>query len=438
LNKLLLKHSFPLYLELLTGVGVAAVGIWLSARLGDQQAASFSLANQVFATLFVFFRVLGAGVGVVLAQNLGAQQAAQAGRITVVAFWTAWLLGLILGLVAFWGSTSITRWFTTDPQLLAEAAQLLRWIAPALVLDAVVAVLAATLRAHLRAKASMWTILPMQVVQLALAMILMPMLGLAGYAIALLASRVFALALFAFHTHRLVFGQPKVSTDQILQALQEIARIGFPAAAENIGYRLSYAVALSAVGAWGMQSVATHGYVSQLNHLVLPIGLAIGLTTEVIVGRLIGAGQFEEASQLAKSALRLGYSLTGLVALIFALAGPWLLRLFTTDPSIIELGVKLLWISVALELGRTFNLIIINALRGASDVLFPVSAGIGSMIFVLAGGSWLLGHVLGLGLIGIWIAYAADEWVRGLLMWWRWKGKAWRRYAHAAHQRFSQ
>jgi Na+-driven multidrug efflux pump len=52
---------------------------------------------------------------------------------------------------------------------------------------------------------------------------------------------------------------------------------------------------------------------------------------------------------------------------------------------------------------------------------------------VLAGGSWLLGVHLGLGLVGVWIAYAADEWLRGLLMWRRWARLRW--LPHARHSR---
>jgi Na+-driven multidrug efflux pump len=57
------------------------------------------------------------------------------------------------------------------------------------------------------------------------------------------------------------------------------------------------------------------------------------------------------------------------------------------------------------------------------------------MALVLAGGSWLLGEVLGLGLVGVWIAYAADEWLRGLIMWRRWARHGWVPHARSAHRR---
>jgi len=123
------------------------------------------------------------------------------------------------------------------------------------------------------------------------------------------------------------------------------------------------------------------------------------------------------------------------VAGSFALAGPWLLRFFTQDPVIIATGCTLLWLTVLLEPGRTFNLVVINALRAAGDARYPVIVGSGSMLLVLAGGSWLLGQQLGLGLVGVWIAYAADEWLRGLLMWRRWARQDWVPHARAAHRR---
>jgi Na+-driven multidrug efflux pump len=54
------------------------------------------------------------------------------------------------------------------------------------------------------------------------------------------------------------------------------------------------------------------------------------------------------------------------------------------------------------------------------------------MVIVLAGGSWLLGAKLGWGLPGLWLAYTADEWIRGLLMWRRWATLGWVPHARAA------
>ena len=60
-----------MFLELTLGIGVGLVSTALAARLSDTSAAAFSLAHHVFAMLFILFRVVGAGVGVVVAQCLG-------------------------------------------------------------------------------------------------------------------------------------------------------------------------------------------------------------------------------------------------------------------------------------------------------------------------------------------------------------------------------
>jgi Na+-driven multidrug efflux pump len=61
-------------------------------------------------------------------------------------------------------------------------------------------------------------------------------------------------------------------------------------------------------------------------------------------------------------------------------------------------------------------------------VRYPVQAGAASMVLVLAGGSWLLGSTW--GVVGVWLAYAADEWLRGLLMARRW----WHRHSASGSQ----
>jgi Na+-driven multidrug efflux pump len=108
-----------------------------------------------------------------------------------------------------------------------------------------------------------------------------------------------------------------------------------------------------------------------------------------------------------------------------AVAAPWLLGLFTDDPQIRRAGTVLLWLGVLHEPARNFNFVYGTALRAAGDGRYPMLVGGISMAVVLAGGAWLLGDAFGLGLPGVWIAYTADEWLRGLAMLARWRARRW-------------
>ena len=94
--------------------------------------------------------------------------------------------------------------------------------------------------------------------------------------------------------------------------------------------------------------------------------------------------------------------------------------------------------TVILEPGRTFNLVVINALRATGDTRYPVMAGAASMVLVLGGASWLLGSTSAWGLVGVFLAYTLDEWIRGLLMRRRWVRLDWLPYARASHRRLRQ
>ena len=90
-----------------------------------------------------------------------------------------------------------------------------------------------------------------------------------------------------------------------------------------------------------------------------------------------------------------------------------------------EVGSQILFVNIFLEFGRTTNLIGINGLRATGDVKFPVYIAIFSMWTFAVGISYVLGIGLGLGLIGVWIGFALDEIIRGVLVALRWKSRKW-------------
>ncbi|MDM4767813.1 MATE family efflux transporter [Pelomonas sp. SE-A7] len=431
----LVSLAWPLFLELCLGIAVGMLGTALAARVSDTGGAAFALANHVVAMLFILFRLIGAGISVVITQSLGGGRRDQADALARAALGASSWMGLFIALLTWLGAEGLLRLMNAPAEVLPLALPFMQVLAPALLLDAWNSSMASVMRAHLRTRDTLAVIVAMHASHLLLAWLLMPRLGLSGFAWAMLVSRVLGVALHLWLWRLRLDLVPRAADWWRLPRaeLAAMLHIGLPGAAENIGYRLAFMVSVAVAGKLGASALATQAYTLQLMYFILLFGLATGFAAEIVVGHLIGAGELHQAHRLVRKALARGLAVSVLVALAAALAGPWLLRLFTSDPQIIATGSTLLWITVLLEPGRTFNLVVINALRAAGDARYPVMAGAASMLLVLAGGSWLLGWQF--GLVGIWLAYAADEWVRGLLMWRRWARLDWVPHARATHRR---
>lgn len=433
----LIPLTWPLLLELLLGIGIGVIGTALAARLSDDSGAAFGLANQVFAAIFVLFRVIGAGVSVAVTQALGAGRRDQADAVARAVVGASTWLGAGGAALALLAAGPLLQLVNAPAEVAPLARVLLQALAPALLIDAMNATMSSVMRAHLRSREALMVVIVIQIVTLAVALLAMPYLGLPGYALACLCGRGTGLALhIVLWKSRLNLQLRGEDWWRLKRApLATVLHIGIPGAAENISWRLAFMTSLAAVAQMGALALATHAYTMQFLHVILIFGLAIAFAVEILVGHMIGAGELHAAHKLVRKALGLGIVVALVVSSGFALAGPWLLRKFTADPHIIELGSMLLWWTVLVEPGRVFNMIVINALRAAGDARYPVVAGAASMALVLAGGSWFLGVHLGWGLVGVWIAYAADEWIRGLLMWRRWATLGWLPHARASHRK---
>jgi putative MATE family efflux protein len=435
----LVAIAWPLMAELVLGYGVGLLGLWLASRESDVASAAFALSNQVLGVFFLLFRIVSMGTSVVITQHLGAGHGDGADRIARASLGASTWLGLFAAGVVFLGARPLLALLDAPGPVTAVGAPYLQVLAFALLLDAYNASMASVMRAHLRTRDVMLNILAMHALHLLLCLPMMrgvsiggwhwDGLGLPGFAAAMAASRAFGVAVHLWLWARRLALRPAAHDWWRLRAdvLGPALHIGLPGAAEMIAYRLAMLGSLAVVAHMGTASLATHTYASQLMNLVVLFTVAIGFAGEILVGHLVGAGQLHRANRMVRRSLLTGWAVSSAVALTAAATAPWTLRLFTRDPAIIDLATTLLWITVVLEPGRTCNVVLINALRATGDARFPVLVGAVSMLVVMAGGSWLLGSHFGLGLVGVWIAYAADEWVRGLLMVARWFGTRWTR-----------
>ena len=68
-------------------------------------------------------------------------------------------------------------------------------------------------------------------------------------------------------------------------------------------------------------------------------------------------------------------------------------------------------------------------MRASGDAKYPLWVG----MFTMVGMSLSLGYLfvfhMDMGLPGIWLAIAADEWVRAFIFYFRWRSRAWEKHS---------
>ena len=435
------KVAVPIVGEFVLGISVAMAGLYLASHTSDSAASTFGLTQQVLETLFVAFRVLAIGAGILTTQSLGAGQTGQARDTAFTVLGASTWAGAAVALWLLLGDRWTLDVLNAPEELWPAASLYMALLAPSMLLEAYNLSMAAILRAHLHARESFWIMVAMHGSHLLLAVLFMrgwgvwDGWGLNGYAVAWFVSRCIGLGLH-LSLWRLRMGlrpQAQHWWRVPLHSLWPMLHIGLPGAAIELMYRMAFMVSLSATARLGVAALATHSYTLQTLKFVLLISLSIGWACEIMVGRLVGAGQLREADRMVRKGVRNGMLASGTLVLGAALAAPWLMRAFTRDPAIIAAAQTLLWISVLLELGRVFNLVLVGSLRATGDLHFPVYAGSVSIVLLLGVGSYVLGRTFGLP--GIWMAYVADECVRGLLMWWRWRQRGWLTHARRTLRR---
>lgn len=430
----LFQLTWPLFVDIAFHFLTVALNTFMVGRVSYRLVAALAVGNQIFDLCITLFNFIGIGASVVIAQYLGAGDRKMTRRVVHNAIGVNFLVGLLATLLVLVGADSLLVMMNMPEDLLADGHVYLTVIGLCLVPEAMALCMAAALRAHGHTREAMYVTLTANAITfvgnalLLFGLFGLPQMGVAGVAWSTVFGRIVALGLLIWLLQkrtgiRLI---PAHMFRWHREVLGKILHIGLPAAGENFSWMLQFMVVTSFVALFGDKALATHSMFFQICLFILLFGLSIGLGTEIMIGHLVGAGQFEKAYRQLLRSLRLGLLVTLAVVIPMAFGGGRIIMgWFSTDADIVDLAAKLFFISLLLEPGRTFNVVVINSLRATGDARFPLMMALISMWGIAIPLAWFLGLHLGWGLIGIWLAFAADEWTRGLAMYWRWKSRRW-------------
>ena len=256
----------------------------------------------------------------------------------------------------------------------------------------------------------------------------LPRMGVAGAAVSTCISKAIGLTLVIWTLRR------KCTVRFSLRYLRpfpwttckHLLGIAMPSGMESLSYNVSQIFILRFINLMGTAVIATKVYASMLANVAYVYSIAVAQATQIILGYMIGGRKLDEVSGRVWSTIRIALAASELLTLLILIFCDPIYSIFTDDPVIHALGRQILYVEFGLEIGRSINIVMTRCLTTAGDVWYPVGVGIFSMWIVAVGGSWLLGHALNWGLVGIWIAMACDECLRGALFTIRFRSGKWK------------
>ena len=427
--------AWPIFVETALFMLLGFVDVYIMSRYDDIAASAVNTANQAVSIVTIIFTVISGASAVLISQYLGAEKRESASRIAALSIAFNVGAGVIISVFLMFFSVPMLELIGAKDDVMKYASQYLSIVGGTMFFQSFLNAAAVIIRNHGLTRITMYVSFGMNVLNAGLDLVLvpglfgMPRLGVAGAAIATVSCRLLGTVVAAVVLFSKV---EKLSIFRLLRPfpksdLADMMKIGIPSALETFLYNLSQLAITSLVlNFLTPVELITKTYVQNITMFFYLFAVAIGQASQIITGHYVGAKKFDEAYRQGFSAYLRALVLSLSVCAAGVLLRYNLMGIFTENKEVIELGANILLLNILLEFGRTTNLVVIANLRGAGDVYFPTACAVFSMWFISVLGSYLLAVVADFGIYGLWIALAADECFRGVLMISRWKGGKWR------------
>jgi MATE family, multidrug efflux pump len=271
-------------------------------------------------------------------------------------------------------------------------------------------------------------------------------LGVAGSGWATTAAQavglLLAAAIFLTARYRRVYKSHltwKLHAGRLLAQLRLGLPMGLLPAADLLGFSVfqMMQVRLGTAGGAATQMVTI------LTSIAYMPGFGIAQAGTTLVGQSIGAGDRAWAMRVGTNVIFLAAVYMGAIGVVLALAGPWLMPLFTAAndadaAAAIALSTRLLWLAAGYQFFDGLNLGSSLCLRGAGDAIVPVAVvlPVSWLLFVplaysftfAPGQGWVnFLPQFGWGAVGGWVAVLLYVMLLGTGLFARWRSGAWQK-----------
>ncbi|MDI5834467.1 MATE family efflux transporter [Shewanella xiamenensis] len=427
--------TWPIFIETLLQSLLGISDIFMLSHYSDNAVAAVGLTTQLMFFMMVISMMVSTGASILISQNNGAGRTQQATDIGVASVALSLGLAVVMGAAMFFSAHGIIGLFALEPKVAGYGYDYLL-ICGSLSIGLVMNIaFAAILRSYGFTRSAMLVTLStglMNVLGNYIALYSpfgLPVYGVTGVAISTVTSQMIGalIMLAVIRSKRIPLPMQRL---KLLPRTTywSVMRIGLLNAGEMLSYNVAQMTIIYFISQMGTLSLTAYTYGLNISRFIYCFAVALGQAAQIQTGYYVGKQWFDEITVRVQKYCLVGFIVSLAIVLTFYWQRFTIVGWLSENPEVIELTALLLLGSIALETGRVFNLVIISALKGAGDVAFPVRVGLFSMWGIGVLLAWFFGLHLGYGVLAAWLAVAADEWVRGLIMVQRWRSGRWQRF----------
>ena len=425
----MLALAAPVVMAELGWVTMGIVDTVMVGDLGASAIGAVGLASMLFFAVAVFAMGLLLGLDPLVSQAFGARRLDECHRWLVDGVWLSALVTLPMVAIVLGMNASLHLW-GLPPDVLALSRPylaILTWSLPPLLLYV-------AFRRYLQAmnlvQSVMFALVAANIVNGVANWILIyghfgaPAMGVPGSAVATLAARIFMAGwlLIVILRHE-AHVTPRLRDTPLGIDLGRINRLfwlGFPAAGQAVFEVGVFSAATALAGRVSANALAAHQIALNLAAFTFMIPLGVASAAAVRVGQAVGRRDPRGAAIAGWTAIALGVGFMASAALVFLVMPRPLIRMFTSDPAVLEIGVSLLFVAAVFQLFDGLQGVTTGALRGLANTRTAMLWNLGGHWAVGLPLGYLLCFGWGLGVVGLWWGLSVGLMICGvalLLVW---------------------
>ena len=428
IRKTVLTLALPVTVSTLLLRAEGIVAVFLVGGLGAGPIAAVGLGQLLAFIGTTVLSGLSVGANVLVAQLWGARRIKDAGEAASHVISLSLILSGLVGLAGVLVNRPAMVALGAEPDVITQAVPYSNIIFLVVPFTILIHVLSSILQGTGNTKTPMYALIGVNLLHILVAYPLIygkwgaPAWGLQGAAWAVGIAESLGACYLLWSCRTILARSHSIRFDLIRSTWQ----IGASVSGERVVQQVGVMFYTKMVLLYGTATYAAHQVGLSIESFSFLPGYGFAIAAATMVGQSIGAGKYVRAKLENWEANRLaaaGMAAMGVVFLVFPYT---LMRGFTQDEAVIELGTQFLRIAAIMQVPLALTMVLAGSLRGAGDTRFIMWATTIGMWGVRLPLAFVLGVWLQLGVVYVWSAIIVDWSVRMGLLLWRYQSERWR------------